>query len=237
MSRTLVNMLFGLILAAGVPALSWKSSKRADICLLPRVALYFSAAVSQWILAILGAVVIYFGPFAHGDVGFRTVTLRGGFTWTLFLVAVSFAVTTLIVTLQNRGWWPPESALVYRLIPLTRREKVWAVAMVTVSAAVCEEFLYRGYLFHLISQWTSERWWGWGLSSVAFGLAHIYQGFRGMLRSAVLGSLLALPVVFTGSILPGVIAHFLIDVSALLWLGPKLLLAREQETAGPSAQD
>ena len=44
-----------------------------------------------------------------------------------------------------------------------------------------------------------------------------------MLRAAVLGALLAYPVVRLGSICPSVAAHFLIDAIALVWLGPKML--------------
>jgi membrane protease YdiL (CAAX protease family) len=228
MAQTLVNLLFGLILTAGVPALSWKSARSADICLLPRVSLYISAAFSQWILALLGVVVIHFSVFFKGDLGLRPVSPRVGCGWSLLLVVTSFGITSLIAMLQDRGWWPPEPPLVYHLIPVTRREKICSIALVTFSAALCEEFLYRGYLFHLIAHWTSGLWWGWGLSSAAFGLAHVYQGSQGMLRSAVLGCIMALPVVFTGSILPGVVAHFLVDAAAFLWLGPKLLAARQQ---------
>jgi membrane protease YdiL (CAAX protease family) len=44
-----------------------------------------------------------------------------------------------------------------------------------------------------------------------------------VLRAAVLGALLAYPVVRLGSLYPSMLAHGLIDALALVWLGPRLL--------------
>ena len=40
-----------------------------------------------------------------------------------------------------------------------------------------------------------------------------------MTRAALLGALLAYPVVRFGSLYPGMLAHWMIDSVALLWLG------------------
>jgi membrane protease YdiL (CAAX protease family) len=65
--------------------------------------------------------------------------------------------------------------------------------------------------------------WAWVWSSVAFGMAHAYQGWNGMVRAALLGGLLAYPMVHLGSLYPSMVAHFLIDALALAWLGPAFL--------------
>jgi membrane protease YdiL (CAAX protease family) len=44
-----------------------------------------------------------------------------------------------------------------------------------------------------------------------------------MVRAAVLGALLTVPLVRTGSLYPSIAAHFLIDAVALVWLGPKFM--------------
>jgi membrane protease YdiL (CAAX protease family) len=44
-----------------------------------------------------------------------------------------------------------------------------------------------------------------------------------MVRAALLGGLLAYPMVHLGSLYPSMVAHFLIDALALAWLGPKFL--------------
>ena len=78
-----------------------------------------------------------------------------------------------------------------------------------------------------LSQWFDPVPWAWVGSSVAFGLAHAYQGLNGMVRAALLGALLAYPVVHLGSLYPSMAAHFLIDALALAWLGPRFA---ERET-------
>ena len=223
MLSKVVGFLFVLLLVAGVPALSFATSRRSQIRLLPRPALYFSAVMSQWVLAALGLFVVLATSPGFRAMGFRSVSLSSFLRWTALLTLISLAGLGLFLFLERRGWWPAESELVHLLIPTTRLEKVWSALLVAPTAALCEEFLYRGYLLNQLSQWFQSPPWGWGLSSLAFGLAHVYQGSGGMLRSAALGALLGLPVVNLGSVYPSMATHFLIDAVALVWLGPKVL--------------
>ena len=84
------------------------------------------------------------------------------------------------------------------------------------TAAFCEEFLFRGYLFAQMHDWLHSTWWAWIGCSLAFGLAHCYQGWGGMARAALLGSLLTYPVVRLGSLYPSMLAHWMIDAAALV---------------------
>lgn len=218
-----VEIFFVLLLAAGVPALSFATVRRSRLRLIPRLALYFSAVFSQWILAAIGlAVVLVAGPNIPA-LGFRGVPATVALEWTLLLAALSLAALGIILLLERFDWWPQESELVHLLVPATRVEKIWAVFVVAPTAALCEEFLYRGYLLAVLSQWFHATAWGWALSSAAFGLAHLYQGLNGAVRAALLGALLAWPVVRCGSLYPSMAAHFLIDALALAWLGPRFL--------------
>jgi membrane protease YdiL (CAAX protease family) len=131
----------------------------------------------------------------------------------------------LVIALERFGWWPDESDLVHLLIPRTRLEKLLAVCLVAPTAAFCEELLYRGFLFTALLAWTDSVAWALIISSAGFALAHAYQGFHGMARTALLGALLTVPLIRTGSLFPSMAAHFLIDAVALAWLGPKFLRA------------
>jgi len=55
--RKLVEVSFVIVLVAVVPALSYRTSRRPEILALPRLQLYLSAAMSQWVLSTLGVVV------------------------------------------------------------------------------------------------------------------------------------------------------------------------------------
>jgi membrane protease YdiL (CAAX protease family) len=223
MLSSAVRIGFCVLLIAGVPLLSWRSARPEQLQGIPKTALYFSALVSQWILAAAGALVVFFaGP---GGLAVRLAPVSGSsfIQWTLVLVLVSVAGLGLVLLLERRGWWPEEPEMVRLLMPQTRRERVWAVLGMSPTAGLCEEFLYRGFLLTEATAWFHSAGWGVAISSAAFGLAHSYQGLNGMVRAGLLGALLAWPVLQTGSLFPSMTAHFLIDAVALLWLGPKFL--------------
>ncbi len=94
---------------------------------------------------------------------------------------------------------------------------VWVC--VSLTAGICEESMFRGYLmtrFRLIGKmpgWTAATI----VSAVAFGACHAYQGWPGFIVITVYGVLFSLLYIRTGSIWPGIIAHFLQDTGALFF--------------------
>lgn len=214
---------FLLVLVVGIPVMSWITAHDPQVRAAPRPALYASAALSEWIFAGMGLAAARVARLSAVSLGFRSIPWPSFARWTGLVLLISGAGLALVLLLERRGWWPDESDLVYLLMPKSRAEKVWALAFVAPTAALAEEFLYRGYLFAMIARGLHSTVWAWGLSSAAFGLAHLYQRPNGMLRAALLGALLAWPLARTGSLYPGMAAHFLIDAVAFGWLGPKIL--------------
>jgi uncharacterized protein len=111
---------------------------------------------------------------------------------------------------------PPGQATV-ALLPRTRTER-HLFALVGITAGVCEEWLYRGFLLAVVAALLP------GLptaglvvvAAVAFGLAHAYQGLSGVLTTGVLGGVLAAVYLQTGSLLLPVVLHAVIDLRFLL---------------------
>lgn len=218
MFTTLIAVLFTLVLVAGVPALSYSTGRNPEIRTLPRLNLYVSAALSQWILAVAGLGIVYLierKVFATGFAALPAVDIVG---WGVGIAAAALLALGLVIVCERQGWLPRESELVYLLIPETPRERLWAAFIISPTAAFCEEFLYRGYLLTQMHDWLHSLAWAWAVSSLAFGFAHFYQGWSGMTRAALLGALLGYPVVHWGSLYPAMLAHWLIDTVALLWL-------------------
>ncbi|HZT71232.1 MAG TPA: type II CAAX endopeptidase family protein [Terriglobia bacterium] len=226
MLATSLRLVFSLFLMAGVPLLSWRTARPEQVQGIPKTALYFSAIVSQWVLAGTGVLVAFVAWPDWGAVGIAPARWATLWEWVVMLVAVSVAGLLGILVLERRGWWPKEPEMVRMLMPENHREKLWAVLGLAPTAGLCEEFLYRGFLLAEASAWAHSAGWGIVISSVAFGLAHSYQGANGMARAGLLGALLAWPVVRLGSLYPSMVAHFLIDAVALLWLGPKFVRER-----------
>lgn len=114
-------------------------------------------------------------------------------------------------------------------LPRTGRERA-LFALVCVTAGVCEEIIFRGWIIrYLAALPVGLTLWGClGLSSALFGLVHLYQGWRGVALTALLGGLLGFLFLVTGSLIVPIILHVLIDLRAL-WLMPRRVAELEQE--------
>jgi uncharacterized protein len=94
-----------------------------------------------------------------------------------------------------------------------------------VTAGVCEEFLYRGFVMGAFARVGMAKWAVVIVSSILFGLAHAYQGRGGILSTFVMGILFAVTRLGYDSLLPVMVWHATVDVVAGI-AGPKYLLRR-----------
>ena len=219
MFTTLIAIVFTLVLVAGVPALSYSTARNSEIRNMPRLALYLSAVLSQWLLTVVGLGVVFLVARKVFVRGFGALPWNLTLEWGFGIAAAALLALSVVISCERRGWLPRESELVYLLIPETPRERLWAFLIIAPTAAFCEEFLFRGFLLTQLQDWLHSLLWAWVVSSLAFGLAHCYQGWSGMTRAGLLGALLAYPVVRSGSLYPAMLAHWMIDAVALVWLG------------------
>jgi CAAX protease family protein len=98
------------------------------------------------------------------------------------------------------------------LIPVTSRERV-LFAAVAISAGICEEVVFRGWLLGTLHATAGLSGTALILAAAAiFGLAHIYQRITGVVLTGILGALFCVLYVATGSLLVPILLHILIDV-------------------------
>ena len=83
--------------------------------------------------------------------------------------------------------------------------------VMALTAGICEELLYRGWLVNFIAVLTHSAWAGVAIGGVLFGLAHAYQGPKGIMATGVLGLVFGAIFVLSGSLFPGQILHAAID--------------------------
>ncbi len=223
MFKTLIAIVFTLVLVAGVPALSFSTARNSEIRKMPRLGLYLSAVFSQWLLTVLGLGVVFLVVRKVFVKGFAAMPWGPALGWGAGIAVAALLALSVVIWCERRGWLPRESDLTYLLIPETAQEKLWGILILAPTAAFCEEFLFRGFLLTQLHDWLPSLLWAWVVSSVAFGLAHCYQGWSGMTQAALLGALLAYPVARWGSLYPAMLAHWMIDAVALLWLGSWML--------------
>ena len=102
------------------------------------------------------------------------------------------------------------------LLPRTPAERRF-FALLAVTAGICEEVLYRGFGLAAL-RWAAPGLTNPGLiviTAVAFGLAHLYQGPPGVVLTGLVGAYLAWIAIATGSLLPVMLLHALLDLRIL----------------------
>lgn len=103
--------------------------------------------------------------------------------------------------------------------PATQPERHWWV-FVCVTAGLCEETLFRGFMLHYLHvfPWTLNLTLAVLISSLVFGLNHLYGGVGGVVGSATGGFLFGLLFLLGGNLLLPIVLHALIDLRMLVIL-------------------
>jgi len=113
-------------------------------------------------------------------------------------------------------------ALAERILPQSPAELLPYLGL-AITAGLCEEFLYRGFAMAALSRAGLPVWGVVLLSSVLFGLAHLYQGRGGLLSTLVIGTVFGTARIAYDGMVPVMVWHFAVDAVAGI-AGPKYLL-------------
>jgi membrane protease YdiL (CAAX protease family) len=98
------------------------------------------------------------------------------------------------------------------MIPDNARETRWFNA-VSVTAGICEEVVYRGFLIAYFTAFVGVIPAAI-LSSFVFGLGHAYQGWRGIVKTGVIGLVMAALYLLTGSLWAPIVLHIVVDITS-----------------------
>jgi membrane protease YdiL (CAAX protease family) len=127
-------------------------------------------------------------------------------------IAAAFMVFSLIVlsvTVGNPSDGAPKG-VVQALLPHGPLESILWIAL-SVTAGICEEAIFRGYLQRQLIALTGNPVIGILLSAIVFGFGHTYKGIAGAVQVAVFGLLFGILAYWRRSVRPGMIAHMLTD--------------------------
>lgn len=185
-----------------------------------RVWLWSSAMALLWTL-VAGGVVLWILE-RRGWTELRIVMPHGwrllGTIGLLLAVAVVYARNGAKIVRARRSKRIKMARDVERRAPHTRAELALFMAL-SVTAGICEEFVFRGYLIWLL-QSVLGLWGAAAVSVVVFALAHSYHGAKGVIAVGVVGSLFTLVMLAFGSLVSAMAAHALVDIGegVVLWL-------------------
>ncbi len=210
---------FTALLLGVLPAFSVVQAKAVSALemLPPRNKLYLSTLLGLWGLAIATAVVATEAGMNPRLLGVIALAWGPFLLWTTFAV---FATAALILIFMAFGM--RETPMIHHMIPQARTEKA-VYAGVSVTAGICEELVFRGFLIAALRAATGSLPAAVLLSAGAFGIAHAHQDAAGALRATLLALVLTIPLLVTGSLYPAIAAHATVDLVAGLWLSKWLL--------------
>ena len=219
----LTDSIMLALLLVGMPVLAIAQIPLIQAALLERLPVYWSSIGTLCALAVIICLV---GMRREGPaaIGLQWISLGNLVGWGLALtiagLVVSFAFRGVGASLGLK-----ESRVLRALLPETVKER-GVFALLSVAAGFGEEVAYRGYAIPVLTPIT-----GVGgavlITSLVFGGMHAYQGLLGIIRTMTMGVILAGGLLVSGSVLPCILAHTLIDIIAGIAIGQHLMLPEE----------
>lgn len=219
----IIDHLLVFVLALALPtytAFVWLPRARPQLASgqeRARLRVFREIMVEEWLL--LAVVVAAWSGAGRAAAG---LGLRGP-AGTAFWIGIGVvAVLIGALALQVRAVHASERArqqmreqlvgTVALLIPRTAGECRWFIAL-GITAGICEEILYRGFLMAYLGSWLP-----WpavlGVSSLIFGVAHLYQGVAGVFKTAGIGVVFGAGYLLTGSVWLPLVLHAAVDIGS-----------------------
>ena len=229
-------VLAGLVPFHGLLAYRRLASSPDPIPTRTKLRLYATILVMEWTLVGLTAVIAHRHGLGLADLGQTLGNPRLSLA-VMALGLLGLLALTVFNTRQIR------SATREDLLATVRRARkfvpVGAVeiavfALVSVTAGICEEILYRGWLVSFLGAASGSIWIGLVAAAVLFGFGHAYQGRPGIIATGILGILFGAMFVLVRSLVPGEAIHAAIDLVNGILAGRVVKRLGPETPAGPA---
>jgi len=184
-----------------------------------RMLFYRSAIVGQWVLASI-AVIALWGRDPGYVIGLVDPDVDADALFVLALATLALLSQCPLVPWVHRRMRRSVSArralhAMRNILPHSAEEKRMRVH-VALTAGICEEILFRGFLtYYGQAVLGLEIVGAVALSSGIFAICHYYQGTSNMLRVGVVGAILGAVMVVTHSLIFCIALHAMLDLGAL----------------------
>jgi membrane protease YdiL (CAAX protease family) len=214
---------FALIFAALGILIPWRGSvrvnkliARTNISAEDRLSIYASTIAFQWVLTGVIAWRSIARLLTPENLG---LTVRSHGLTAIVTVGMAAALCSLqYFGIRRIASMPIEATsrmreISLRLMPRTLIEAL-AFSALAVTAAVCEEFIYRGFVYAVLQTTTGSVTIAIVASSILFSLAHLYQGKKGLVSTFILGLAFAISRWATGNLIAATVTHLVVDLLA-----------------------
>lgn len=234
MSLTVADHILFAVLAFVLPVFA-VMRVRKQVLQIPndsriKIRLYWLNSAVLWAGAIVVMLVWLFSGRDFGEMGWQWVDQSWFPEW--MIVVWVFVLIWMFDTFL--AWNSVEDNPAAALLPAKWIEFAHFGTVVSLSAGICEEIVFRGFLINYLiavlpdSQWTAAL--AIIISSVIFAVLHAYQGFWAAVKITVLAILFGMIFVLTDSLIAVIILHFMVDfVGGLV----AILAYRREESLDP----
>lgn len=225
MILSILEIVVLLAVFVGYPLYSWRTYPAERTAVMAgrksRLAVYGEIMLFEWgSVAVLVALWLVSGKtWSHLGLGPELGLAGDGPGWTALGLSSALLALLCVQTVMVLG--SGEAQQQFRdqigkadaLVPTSLRDLAGFTA-VSVTAGVCEEILFRGYLFQWLQGLGIGMLGAAAISSVVFGLAHAYQGSLGAIRAGITGAVFMALTILTGSLWAAIVLHALADLSS-----------------------
>jgi len=172
-----------------------------------RVRFYIVTIFYEWLLFVLvvagvhhssASVLVVLGDHWHSvRQVLRDIGIAAGFWIVAWVLLWLFGWLLRIAPLGRNVSMLPHGGI----------EELTSWIALSVTAGICEETIFRGYLQRQFMALTKSAPAGILLSAATFGTAHAYQGLKMVILISLYGTMFGILAYWRGSVRPGMIAH------------------------------
>jgi hypothetical protein len=199
-----------LLLLAGAALAYFSAGRMRTVPPTNRVFFYFKTMLWEWFLLAYVLLGVHWHHTSLEEVTGAAWKRARDFFRDLG-IALLFWILALFVLVLLAHLLNPRPSVSF-LLPQSRLE-VFIWILLSTTAGICEEAIFRGYLQKQFIAWTGSIPAGLFLSACIFGLAHIYQGAKSAVVLGVFGLMFGILAHRRRSMRPGMITHALHDTA------------------------
>ncbi|WP_017570713.1 CPBP family intramembrane glutamic endopeptidase [Nocardiopsis halotolerans] len=255
---TVVLLLFAAVgePLLGRRAFTWLSRRRGDARALPLLHAVTMGIHVLWGLAVLGVLLLSPG-LSTADLGLRPPhawgPVAGGAVGGLLALAVLWVLVNGLPGGKQAPGGPSSGGRRARRAPRRRARRAGApltlpeperdrgllvphtlaergtAAGAAVTGGVFGELLYRALFIVLVASMGAPLWAAAVLSVALFSVAHLYQGWWGLVSAGASGALLTILYLGTGSVWVPVLVHVALNLRSLAFPPADVRAAGERE--------
>ena len=176
---------------------------------------YYETIALLWLPVVCLVIYLYFTATPINSVGvtwsYQWKALTGLSLLVLLIAYFIYDLTVLVNDETKQIKLAEQMTSLAWFMPKTKPDLFIFTLGLSVSAGICEELIFRGYILNTLSEHVGITF-SVIVSSALFGLCHFYQGAFNVIRTFIMGIVFCLIYLSCETIIIPIILHIVLDV-------------------------